>query len=574
MKNTYLAFKLALVSFLLITQITFAAGIDMQSHVASDAGKAAYTTYVTKQAAYYKTGYTYAELMSKTGSTLFGALNQLMGETNKIAASGYDYGALRYAYASVDKDLNNSANFISYYNGASMDATWDSGKTWNREHTWPQSKFEGTQTTDGTSIPIGYDMQSVRPASTSVNSDRGNTAYGEGGSYYDPNVITISNTNYNSANSGSYRGDCARVILYDYITYGKNSTYYNALYKAACKTDLLVQIGTNSNSVFESLTVLLKWHMQDPPSLTEMVRNDGGQDYQGNRNPFIDYPELAINMLKDETGVTDYTVTNNTSATASPNYSYTTDSGFVTYLTNGDNSHPSNISVTGGTYTYNSTTGRLTVSAATGAVTISEPVTGAPIVNTPTYTEGATAGGTIANTGSSTITENGIEWSTTSGGPHTQIKYTPTKTTTGTFTVNISAITTPGTYYFRAYATNSTGTSYSAQSSFTIIDPAQVGLGPNLVMGTLVTSDIAFGTSNSKELFIKISNVTSDITITLTNNNGNYKFATGNTTTITLTAAEATAGKKITLTRNGGNNGATLTISGNGVNKVHNIGGN
>ncbi len=121
-------------------------------------------------------------------------------------------------------------------------------------------------------------------------------------------------------------------------------------------------------------------------------------------------------------------------------------------MTNGDNSHPSEISVSGGTATYNATTGRLTVSAATGAVTISEPVTGAPIVNTPTYTEGATAGGTIANTGSSTITENGIEWSTTSGGPFTKIEYTPTKTTTGTFTVNISAITTPGTYYFRAYA--------------------------------------------------------------------------------------------------------------------------
>ena len=128
MKNTYLAFKLAIVSFLLSTQIIFAAGIDMQSHVASDAGKAAYTTYVTKQTAYYKTGYTYTELMSKTGSTLFGALNQLMGETNKIAASRYSYGNLRDMYIWVDKDLNNASNIISYYNGASMSGKWDSGK--------------------------------------------------------------------------------------------------------------------------------------------------------------------------------------------------------------------------------------------------------------------------------------------------------------------------------------------------------------------------------------------------------------------------------------------------------------
>ena len=371
MKNTYLAFKLALVSFLLITQITFAAGIDMQSHVASDAGKAAYTTYVTKQTAYYKTGYTYTELMSKTGSTLFGALNQLMGETNKIAASRYSYSNLRDMYIYVDKDLNDAKKIISYYNGQQLNGTWDGGVTWNREHTWPQSKFEGSQTTDGTSIPIGYDMQSVRPASTSVNSDRGNTAYGEGSNYYDPNDISISNSNYTAISNGTYRGDCARVILYDYITYGKNSTYYNALYKPLCKTDLLVQIGTNSNSVFESLAILLKWHMQDPPSLTEMTRNDGGEVYQGNRNPFIDYPELAINMLKDATNVTDYTVTTSTTASVVPNYQYTTPGGFVTYLTYFDGTHPAAVTVTGGTYKYEANLGRLTISSATGAVTIS-----------------------------------------------------------------------------------------------------------------------------------------------------------------------------------------------------------
>ena len=370
MKNTYLAFKLAFISFLLITQVTFAAGIDMQSHVASDAGKAAYTTYVTKQTAYYKTGYTYTELMSKTGSTLFGALNQLMGETNKIAASRYSYGNLRDMYIWVDKDLNDAKKIISYYNGQQLNGAWDGGVTWNREHTWPQSKFEGSQTTDGTSIPIGYDMQSVRPASTSVNSDRGNTAYGEGSNYYDPNDISISNSNYTAISNGTYRGDCARVILYDYITYGKNSTYYNALYKAACKTDLLVQIGTNSNSVFESLAILLKWHMQDPPSLTEMTRNDGGEVYQGNRNPFIDYPELAINMLKDATNVTDYTVTTSTTASVVPNYQYTTPGGFVTYLTYFDGTHPAAVTVTGGTYKYEANLGRLTISSATGAVTI------------------------------------------------------------------------------------------------------------------------------------------------------------------------------------------------------------
>ena len=71
-----------------------------------------------------------------------------------------------------------------------------------------------------------------------------------------------------------------------------------------------------------------------------------------------------------------------------------------------------------------------------------------------------------------------------------------------------------------------------------------------------------------KTLHVHISNLATSVNVT--------SSATGIVTVspATISAAEATAGKKITLTRNGGNNGATLTISGNGVNKVHNIGGN
>ena len=71
-----------------------------------------------------------------------------------------------------------------------------------------------------------------------------------------------------------------------------------------------------------------------------------------------------------------------------------------------------------------------------------------------------------------------------------------------------------------------------------------------------------------KTLHVHISNLATSVNVT--------SSATGIVTVspTTISEAEATAGKKITLTRNGGNNGATLTISGNGVNKVHNIGGN
>ena len=337
------------------------AQIDMQAHVGSDEGKDAYTDYITMQNTYYIDNYAYTSLISLTNDALFGALNARMGNPCHLNQTGYNYDKLPDNYKTVDRDLNTSGNIIGNYNGQSFVGKWDSGKTWNREHTWPQSKGAD----DG--IDMGHDMQSVRPASTSVNSSRGNTAYGESGSYYDPNEIAISNGNYKTTNLGTYRGDAARVIMYDYLMYGEAGGHKNDYYNG--NAQLLSKLGTNG--VFESLHIMLKWHMQDPPSLTEMVRNDGAQDYQGNRNPLIDYPELAIQVFLDD-GITTYTVTESSAATMWPAHRYTLSDGFIAYLTNNDGSHPQDIKVTGAAYEYNATLGRLTITNVTGNMTISD----------------------------------------------------------------------------------------------------------------------------------------------------------------------------------------------------------
>lgn len=352
--------KTTLFVIFLCASLTAWSGIDMQAHMASDEGRAAYTAYQNKQNAYYTGSYTYATLAGQTGDALFGSLNTLMGNTSKIGQSSFSYNSLRDQYIKVDRDLNQEGMIIGYYDGKQMNGAWGSG--YNREHTWPQSKGANKST------PMGHDMQSVRPTNTAVNSDRGNDAYGESGGFYDPDEVTINNANYKKSNLGTYRGDCARVILYDYVVYGEAGGYKNSL--CINNAQLLNKLG--SSGVFESLAVLLKWHMQDPPSLTEMVRNDGAQDYQGNRNPFIDYPELAINMLKDEAGVTAYKITKNTTAQLVPNYTYTTSAGFIGYITYSNGTHPAaeDLTVTGANYTYDETLGRIIVSKANGAISI------------------------------------------------------------------------------------------------------------------------------------------------------------------------------------------------------------
>jgi endonuclease I len=340
-----------------------AIGVDMQAHMGTKEAQEAYNTYINKQSTYYTGTYSYSNLSALSGNDLFGALNTLMGNTSRIGNSSFSYNSLRSEYKNVDKDLNRSGYIIGYYNGASFSGVWDSGATWNREHTWPQSKGADK------SIPMGHDMQSVRPTHTSVNSSRGNDAYGESGAYYDPDEVSISNSYYKTTNMGSYRGDAARVILYDYIVYGEAGGHKNKLYNG--NAQLLSKFG--SAGVFESAAVLLKWHMNDPVSLTEMVRNDGAQTYQGNRNPFIDYPELAIQVLKNASGVKTYAVTT-TGTSMWPNYTLTLNSGFVAYLGTPSN-RPQQVTVTGATYTYDSTTGRLIIKSVTGAVSITTSTT-------------------------------------------------------------------------------------------------------------------------------------------------------------------------------------------------------
>ena len=79
----------------------------------------------------------------------------------------------------------------------------------------------------------------------------------------------------------------------------------------------------------------------------------------------------------------------------------------------------------------------------------------------------ATAGGNVADDeGGATVTARGVCWST-SQNPTVSDSHTTDGTGTGSFTSNITGLNALTTYYVRAYATNSAGTTYGNQVSFT-----------------------------------------------------------------------------------------------------------
>ncbi|MCX6320482.1 MAG: fibrobacter succinogenes major paralogous domain-containing protein [Bacteroidia bacterium] len=107
----------------------------------------------------------------------------------------------------------------------------------------------------------------------------------------------------------------------------------------------------------------------------------------------------------------------------------------------------------------------------------------------------ATGGGNITSDGGATITARGVCWGTVTN-PTTANNKTTDGTGTGTFTSSITGLTANTTYYVRAYTTNSIGTVYGNQVSFTT-SPLMPTLSTDAISSITATSCNSGGTISS-----------------------------------------------------------------------------
>jgi len=97
---------------------------------------------------------------------------------------------------------------------------------------------------------------------------------------------------------------------------------------------------------------------------------------------------------------------------------------------------------------------------------------GSPVVITSSYTsssDAVTVNGNVTSENGSTVTERGIVYGTAAA-PTLSNNKIASGTGTGTFSA-VTPTLSPGIYFFRAYATNSSGTSYGAELTTTICSP-------------------------------------------------------------------------------------------------------
>jgi uncharacterized protein (TIGR02145 family) len=112
----------------------------------------------------------------------------------------------------------------------------------------------------------------------------------------------------------------------------------------------------------------------------------------------------------------------------------------------------------------------------------------------------ANSGGNVTSNGGATVTASGICWSITTNPTVALTTLTTDGTATGAFTSSITGLTANITYYVRAYATNSVGTAYGNEITFTTSSVT-------LVVPTLTTTA---ATSITQTTAITGGDITSD----------------------------------------------------------------
>ncbi|MDV7187518.1 endonuclease [Lutibacter sp. TH_r2] len=190
----------------------------------------------------------------------------------------------------LDPDDATNSNVLLIYGSSDTDGNYvtdrtrdkdlnggTSGTEWNREHTYAKSLGSPDL---GTSGP-GADAHHLRASDITLNGYRGSLKFATGSG-------TAGTSGSGWYPGDEWKGDVARMMMYMYLRYGSQC------YPTG------VAIGTTNSVDSNMIDLLLDWNAEDPVSDYEDQRNthhDSSHQYaQGNRNPFIDNPNLATQI--------------------------------------------------------------------------------------------------------------------------------------------------------------------------------------------------------------------------------------------------------------------------------------
>lgn len=229
----------------------------------------------------------YESVEGKKGNELKKALYELIRGHTIIKYDGTSGNNWKTIYRSLDSDPDNEEQMLLIYTGMMPKET-----QFDREHIWPKSNGF----TDYKNLEPGIDLFNLHPALPGVNSYRNDSQYDD---LPDTNVNPYYHFHYSKMvfePEDSTKGDIARTLFYMAVRY-EGYEKVNGTLKLLPDLELYPETNhpADGNTYYMgNVETLLEWNRLDPVDKTEIARNEKiYQNYQYNRNPFIDHPEYA-----------------------------------------------------------------------------------------------------------------------------------------------------------------------------------------------------------------------------------------------------------------------------------------
>ena len=247
-------------------------------------------------------------LEGKNGAELKTELHNLLKNHTRLPYGSRDYNQIACTWTVIKKsDVRPNGKVWDMYSNNSYNFSNGAGATkgMNIEHSVPKSWWGDAY--DETATPLtrfkydgSYDLHHLTPSDAAANTAKSNYPLGEVDSPLFDNGVTKVGTgqaNGRATNlfepADEYKGDFARMYLY-FVT-----CYQDYSWKSSALSMFAQNSYPTLNAYGQSL--LLKWHRQDPVSQKEIDRNNAVYSFQGNRNPFIDYPNMVEYIWGDST---------------------------------------------------------------------------------------------------------------------------------------------------------------------------------------------------------------------------------------------------------------------------------
>ncbi|MBT8245372.1 MAG: T9SS type A sorting domain-containing protein [Winogradskyella sp.] len=261
-----------------------------------------YTFVTSTQPANY-----YSSLNGKSGQALRDAVTAIIADENTVRT--HSYADVYDILAEADQyPLNSNQVWMLYVeqprSKLDRQTTGSSTGKWNREHTFPRSRADFDEWEDfddfatginsfiSTSVDSsrhGYsDAHALRVADGGENSRRNNRNYSNNFGAEEYNGAIKEDMSI----STSFRGDVARSVMYMELRYN-GLTVVNGF----------PPLPFPRTGELGDLATLLQWHQDDTPDDFEMNRNNIVYQWQRNRNPFIDLPDLVDYIWGDKVGM-------------------------------------------------------------------------------------------------------------------------------------------------------------------------------------------------------------------------------------------------------------------------------